>query len=463
MGKESKWAKGQHGFPLFTSWKSQNGTKVIMSCCCLPPDRVKLIVNSKVKMGCCCLPPDWVKLTVNSKKETNSRVKMGEESKWAKGHNGLLLFTPPPLKESKWGTDHYGLLLFTLWESETNSEQQERNKEQGQNRQRVKMGFCYLPPERVKMGLLLFTPWQSQTNSEQQERNKQQGQNGQRVKMGQVSRWASVIYPLEESKWDKGHYELLLFTPDRVKLTVNSKKETNSRFKMGKESKWAKGQDGLLLCTSRKSQNGPLLFTPWQSQTNIEQQEKKQTAWSNWAKSQNGPRVKMGFCSLPPDRVKQAVNSKKESNSRVKMFQGSRWASVIYPLKESKWGKYHYGPLLFTPWQCQTSSEHQERNKEQGQNGPRVKMGFCYLPLDRVKLAVNSRKKQTAGSKWAKGHNGLLLFTPLKESKWGKDHYGLLLFTPWQSETSSEQQERNKKQGQNGQRVKMGFCYLPPE
>ena len=52
-------------------------------------------------------------------------------------------------------------------------------------------------------------------------------------------------------------------------------------------------------------------------------------------------------------------------------------------------------------------------------------------------------------SKWAKGHNGLLLFTPLKESKWGKDHYGLLLFTPWQSETSSEQQERNKEQGQN--------------
>ena len=62
-------------------------------------------------------------------------------------------------------------------------------------------------------GLLFFTPCHSQTSSEQQETNKQQGQNGQRVKMGQESRSASVIYPLKESKWDKGHYELLLFTP----------------------------------------------------------------------------------------------------------------------------------------------------------------------------------------------------------------------------------------------------------
>ena len=69
----------------------------------------------------------------------------------------------------------------------------------------------------------------------------------------------------------------------------------------------------------------------------------------------------------PPDRVKLAVNSKKETNSRVKMGKESRWASVIYPLKESNWG-------------------------------------FCSLPPDRVKMGKES--------KWAKGHNGLLLFTP---------------------------------------------------
>ena len=41
---------------------------------------------------------------------------------------------------------------------------------------------------------------------------------------------------------------LCYLAPDRVKLTVNSKKETNSRVKMGRV-KMGKGQDGLLLFT----------------------------------------------------------------------------------------------------------------------------------------------------------------------------------------------------------------------
>ena len=53
----------------------------------------------------------------------------------------------------------------------------------------VIMGFCYLPSERVKIGqrslwAAVVYPLTSETGSEQQERNKQQGQNGQRVKMG---------------------------------------------------------------------------------------------------------------------------------------------------------------------------------------------------------------------------------------------------------------------------------------
>ena len=47
--------------------------------------------------------------------------------------------------------------------------------------------------------------------------------------------------PLKEPKWEKVQDGLMLFPPDRVKLTVNSKKETKGRVKMGK------GQDGLLL------------------------------------------------------------------------------------------------------------------------------------------------------------------------------------------------------------------------
>ena len=39
--------------------------------------------------------------------------------------------------------------------------------------------------------------------------------------MGQGSRWAAVVYP-----------------PERVELTVSSKKETNGRVKMAQESKW---------------------------------------------------------------------------------------------------------------------------------------------------------------------------------------------------------------------------------
>ena len=50
----------------------------------------------------------------------------------------------------------------------------------------------------------------------------------------------------------------------------------------------------------------------------------------------------MDLCYLAPDRVKLTVNSKKETNSRVKMGKGSRWASVIYSLKESKWAAVVY-------------------------------------------------------------------------------------------------------------------------
>ena len=124
------------------------------------------------------------------------------------------------------------------------------------------------------------------------------------------------------SKWAKNQDGLLLLPPERVKMgccclpldrfkiTVNSKKETNSRvkngprFKMSQGSRWAS------------------VFTP--------------------CKSQYDPSVKMGWCHLPPKRVKLTENTKKETNSKVKMGQGSRCSSVIYPLKESKWAAAVY-------------------------------------------------------------------------------------------------------------------------
>ena len=71
-----------------------------------------------------------------------------------------------------------------------------------------------------------------------------------------------------------------------------------------------------------------------------------------WDWGQNGPKVKMGYCCLPPERVELTVNSKKETNCRVKM-------------------------------------------------------GYCCLPPERVELTVNIKKKrEMAGSNWAESHDG---------------------------------------------------------
>ena len=36
-----------------------------------------------------------------------------------------------------------------------------------------------------------------------------------------------------------------------------------------------------------------------------------------------------------PEKIELTVNSKKETNDRVKLGQESRWTAVVYPLKES--------------------------------------------------------------------------------------------------------------------------------
>ena len=47
------------------------------------------------------------------------------------------------------------------------------------------------------------------------------------------------------------------------------------------------------------------------------------------------PRVKMDYFYLSPERVELTVSSKKETNGRVKRGKGSRWAAIVYPLKQS--------------------------------------------------------------------------------------------------------------------------------
>ena len=190
------------------------------------PQNLERAHEPKVKIGCCCLPPKRVELTVNSKKETNGRIKMGQRS------NGLLLFTP--------------------WKSRTNSEQQEKT-----NGPRFKMGQ-ESKWAKGQDGLLVFIPWKSRT----------------------IKQWTARKKQMAGSKWDKGQMGCCCLPPERVELTVKSKKK-----QMGQGLKWAK--------------------------------------------SQNGPRVKMGYCCLPPERVELIVNSKKETNGRVKRGQDSRWAAVV--------------------------------------------------------------------------------------------------------------------------------------
>ena len=144
--------------------------------------------------------------------------------------------------------------------------------------------------------------------------------------MGKGSRWASAIYPLKESKWS-----CCCLPPDRVKLTVNSKKETNSRVKMGKESKWAKSQDGLLFFTPWKSQNVLLLFTPWQSQTNWTAQ-KKQRVGSNWTK-----RVKLGLAHFDSETIESNWAKRSQVGPKGVKLGQAHFDSESNRAKESRW------------------------------------------------------------------------------------------------------------------------------
>ena len=118
-----------------------------------------------------------------------------------------------------------------------------------QDAPRFKMGCCPPPSPPAR---------KTRTNSEHQERNKWEGQNGPRVKMG-----------------------CCCLPPERVELTVNSKKETNGLVKMGQGSKLVKSQAGR--------------------------------------------------CCLPTERVELKVNRNRETNGKVKMGQESRWATVFCP------------------------------------------------------------------------------------------------------------------------------------
>ena len=102
--------------------------------------------------------------------------------------------------------------------------------------------------------------------------------------------------------------------PERVQLTVKSKRETNGRVKIGQESKLNKGQNGP------RVKMGCCCLPPERVELTVNN-KKKQMTGSEWAKSQNG--------LLLFERVELTVNSKRETNGRVKMDQESKWATDV--------------------------------------------------------------------------------------------------------------------------------------
>ena len=69
------------------------------------------------------------------------------------------------------------------------------------------------------------------------------------------------------------------------------------------------------------------------------------------------------------------------------MGQRSRWASVIYPQTKSKLERFKMGCCCLPLDRVNLAVNSKKETKG------RVKMGLCYLAPDRVKLTVNSKKE----------------------------------------------------------------------
>ena len=75
----------------------------------------------------------------------------------------------------------------------------------------------------------------------------------------------------------------------------------------------------------------------------------------------------MGYCCLPPERVELTVNSKKETNGRVKMGQGQDgllWLKSAVKTMESNWIKRsQLGPGSSWAWSTWTRGQIGRRSQ----------------------------------------------------------------------------------------------------
>ena len=80
---------------------------------------------------------------------------------------------------------------------------------------------------------------------------------------------------------------------------------------------------------SHSGENSPLM--PISSFANLSCLPPERVKITMNSKRETNGRVKMGYCCLPPERGKITVNSKNETDGRVNIGQGSRWTTAVYP------------------------------------------------------------------------------------------------------------------------------------
>ena len=101
-------------------------------------------------------------------------------------------------------------------------------------------------------------------------------------------------------------------------------------------------------------------------------------AGSKWTKSQNGSRVKMGYCCLPPERVELT------GTARKKQMTGSKWAKsqdellwlkpAVKPVESSLAKRSQLGPESSWAWPILTRSQTGPRSQYGSEQNYKIKM-----------------------------------------------------------------------------------------
>ena len=87
----------------------------------------------------------------------------------------------------------------------------------------------------------------------------------------------------------------------------------------------------------------------------------------------NGPKLKIGYCCLPPERVELTLNSKKETSKWAKSQDALLWLKSAVKTIESKWAKRsQLGRGLSWAWPILTRSQIGPRSQDRSEHKHRL-------------------------------------------------------------------------------------------